>query len=73
MTFFKNLIKKFKCDHDYQKIDTDFRVYPNYTTHQYEMAKYYILYCGKCDKEKRVHAERYERNLTKQQIRKQYE
>lgn len=70
MGFFKDLFKK--CEHDYRKIDTDIRVYPNYDTQRYESTKYYILYCPKCNREKRVDAERYERELTKERIRKQY-
>jgi len=73
MKFFKSLLKKLKCEHDYRNIDTDYRVYANHDSGRYEMATYYILYCPKCNREKRVNAEKYDRNLVKKKLRKQYE
>jgi len=72
MKFFKKFIQKCKCEHEYRNIDTDYHVYPNYETRQIDMTIYYILYCPKCDKEKRVNAEKYDRGLTKKRLRKDY-
>lgn len=64
MKFFKKFIQKRRCEHEYQKIDTDVSL---------QCVMYYILYCPKCDKEKRVNAEKYDREQTKKQLRKDYE
>jgi len=59
-----------KCEHSYQKIDTEYKVYPNFNTRQYEVAEYYILYCPKCNREKRVDATKYDREKQKERLRK---
>lgn len=58
-----------KCEHNFRKIDTEHKVYPNYDTQRYEVAEYYILYCPKCDKEKRVDAKRYDLEKQKERLR----
>ncbi|RKJ60275.1 hypothetical protein D7X33_28065 [Butyricicoccus sp. 1XD8-22] len=69
---FKWLFRE-KCEHDYKIIDTDYRTYPNYDTNRIEMMKYYILYCPKCDNEKRVNSEKYDLEKSKQSIKRRYE
>lgn len=71
MNFFRNLFRR--CDHDYKNIDTTVKTFPNYDTGRYEAVMYYILYCPKCDKEKRVNAEKYDLQLVKEEIKKEYE
>lgn len=62
MKFLKKLIQQHKCDHDYRNIDTDVREHPTPVI-------YYILYCPKCEKEKRANAEKYDREQTKKVLR----
>lgn len=65
-----NLFKRLKCKHDYHKIDTDTRSYPNYNRGVYITELYYILYCPECGKEKYVNAKRYDREIKKKRLRK---
>lgn len=65
MKFFKKLLQQHKCGHDYRNIDIDVREHPTPVI-------YFILFCPKCDKEKRVNAEKYDREQTKKCLRKGY-
>lgn len=63
MKFFKKILQQHKCEHDYRNIDTDVSL---------QGVMYYILYCPKCEKGKRVNAEKFNREQTKKQLRKDY-
>lgn len=71
MSFFRRLFRR--CEHDFKNIDSVIETYPNYDTGRYESVKYYILYCPKCDKEKRVNAEKYDLQLLKERVKREYE
>lgn len=61
-----------RCDHEYKKIDTEIRTFPNHESGRYESVMYYILYCPLCDKEKKVNAVRYDRQLEKERLKGRY-
>lgn len=68
----KKFIKRLKCKHEYQKIDTWTRSYPSYNNGSYITDLYYVLYCPVCDKEKTVNADRYDREIKKEELRSHY-
>lgn len=60
-----------KCEHDFKKVQTLNRYYVD---DDGRLRKYsvYVLYCPKCDKEKKVDANRYDLEKGKQRIKASY-
>lgn len=60
-----------KCEHDFKIIDTTF---DNYVDDYGVLRswKRYVLYCPKCDKEKRIDAKRYDLEQNKRDIKAKY-
>lgn len=59
-----------KCEHDYHIMKT---IYDSYYDDGFARKwRRYILYCPKCDKEKRVDADEYDLKLEKVKLRQGY-
>jgi hypothetical protein len=70
---FKKLSKLFKkCEHDFHIVDTYYKSYPNYDIGRIEVSEKYILFCPKCDKEKRVNADEYRLKNKKEEVKRVY-
>lgn len=63
-------LKRFRCNHDFQLIDTYVQRYID----EYGLLKdTKILYCLKCEKEKHVYAEEYKRKKMMKKIKNEYQ
>lgn len=60
------------CEHDFQIIDTTYDIYYDSSAGKHKNWKRYILYCPKCDREKRVDADRYDLKEKKKRIKEDY-
>lgn len=59
-----------KCEHDFQIIDNTFDTYvDDGIVRQWHR---YVLYCPKCDRQKRVDAKKYDLEQKKQRLRQRY-
>jgi hypothetical protein len=61
-----------KCDHDFQILKTTHDTYWDDDICKYKTWRRYVLYCPKCDKEKRVDADSYDLEQEKQQLKDRY-
>jgi len=66
--FFKS---RNKCDHEYEEIDTITKPYID-EVGKVRLYKSLILYCPKCNKEKKVNKDDYYRKLKKEKLRENY-
>ena len=63
-------LSRLRCNHDYKTIDTKYFTYVDENI--VRLHREYVLYCPKCDKEKRVDADEYDLKLEKQLIKRNY-
>ena len=61
-----------RCEHDFQIIDTLFDTYFDGDKQRYKTWRRYVLYCPKCDKEKRVDADDYDLKQKKINVKSRY-